>query len=109
DGDVQANARLTIMGRAQPVSDEELPDARARYLARLPSAESYSSTHDFSFYAISLVHVRFIGGFGSIHWLPAEKLTLAPTEDPLHADAPGIVEHMNADHGDALQLYCRAF
>jgi putative heme iron utilization protein len=33
----------------------------------------------------------------------------AAEPDPLAASAAGTIAHMNADHSDALALYCRAF
>jgi putative heme iron utilization protein len=109
DGDTQAHGRLTLLGRAERVASEELPDARARYLARVPSAASYSEAHDFLFYRVSVEHVRYIGGFGKIFWLDHERFALDPVRDPLAKNASRIIEHMNEDHADALKLYCRAF
>ena len=49
-----------------------------------------------------------VAGFGRIRWLAADRL--APPVDPASVAAaePGIVAHMNDDHGDAIQLYARA-
>jgi heme oxygenase (biliverdin-IX-beta and delta-forming) len=110
-GDVQAHARITLMGRAERIpSDEgELEDARARYVARLPKAATYSETHDFHLWRVRVAHVRFIGGFGKIEWFEPREVTVDPAEDPLAKGAGAIVGHMNHDHADALVLYCRAF
>jgi putative heme iron utilization protein len=108
-GDVQAHGRLTVMGRASRVDAEEIEDARARYLSRVPTAAGHSDAHDFLFYRLSLDHLRFIGGFGRIHWLEPKHLLLDPARDPLAESARSIVEHMNGDHADAIALYCRAF
>lgn len=108
-GDSQAKGRITLMGRATRVSAEDIPSVRARYLSRVPSAASYSEAHDFAYYRISPEHVRFIGGFGKIFWLPAEKVRLDAAADPLAKAAGGIIEHMNSDHADAIKNYCRAF
>ena len=35
-------------------------------------------------------------------WVPAEEYAAA-TPDPLAAAAPGIIQHMNSDHADALR------
>lgn len=109
DEDVQAHGRLTLMGRAIEVGDEDEADARARYLARVPDAAGYFRTHDFSFRRIAVENVRFIGGFGRIFWLTRADIATSRPGDPLAAGAAGIVEHMNDDHADALALYCRAF
>lgn len=109
DGEIQAHGRITVVGRAARVKDGDVRDVRARYLERVPSSASYAEAHDFHFYRIVPEHVRFIGGFGKIFWFAPEKLRLDPALDPLAASAAGIIEHMNDDHGEALQLYCRAF
>lgn len=108
-GDAQALGRLTVMGRASRVPDGQLADAKARYLARVPSASEYSEAHDFAYYRVSLEHLRYIGGFGQIFWLVPGKLKLDPALDPLAKGAGAIIDHMNLDHADALSNYCRAF
>ena len=106
--DVQAKGRLTILGRAAPVAREELDDAAARYLARVPAASDYFATHDFSFRRIHATKHRFIGGFGSIFWLEQDELVVDPAKDPLAKISAGVIEHMNTDHADALLLLCQA-
>ena len=44
----------------------------------------------------------FIGGFGVMGWVPAADYAAA-APDPLAAVASGIIQHMNADHADALR------
>jgi heme iron utilization protein len=52
--------------------------------------------------------VYFIGGFGVMGWISSEDyLKAAP--DPLATVAPGIIQHMNADHAEALRLIARHF
>lgn len=97
DGDVQADARLCVMGRATVIPDDELDAARARYLERLPEAEGYFATHDFSFRRISVERLRYIGGFGKIFWLDVEAYRARSEHDPLAASRDAIVDHVNAD------------
>jgi putative heme iron utilization protein len=73
--DPQAGARLSMMGRGVPVVADDLPDARARYLARWPRAAQTLALADFSFWRFELDEARFIAGFGDIRWLPASALT----------------------------------
>lgn len=70
--DVQARARLCVMGRARRIPPEDLDDARQRYLRRLPEASDYFATHDFAFYRLDIERLRYIGGFGKIFWLDPE-------------------------------------
>lgn len=101
--DVQAGARLTLVGDAEPVGfDGE--DTAERYYRYFPHARGYHRTHDFSFYHIRPVRSRYIGGFGEIHWLTNEKLILA---NPFTTEIEtGMLEHMNRDHLDAIRHYC---
>ena len=45
-----------------------------------------------------------MGGFGKIRWIGAAELA-PPQAEGLAAAEAGIVEHMNADHADAVGLY----
>lgn len=103
--DVQANARMTLVGDAARMEDQVSP--RERYLRYFPNAEGYFATHDFFFYRIEPKQFRFIGGFGAIHWIPAEGYVPPPNEIALQE--AGILAHMNQDHGNALLDYCRHF
>lgn len=101
--DIQAGARLTLVGDAEPAAKDDL--LRARYLRYFPQAEQYFDMHDFQFYRITVQQARYIGGFGKIHWLPAADLM--PPASSLAEQEPGILAHMNADHLENLRAYCR--
>ena len=47
-----------------------------------------------------------VGGFAAMAWVEAPAYAAAGP-DPLSEVAPGIVEHMNRDHADALALFAR--
>lgn len=102
--DLQANARLTLIGDVEQ-TDKSDPFLRARYLRYFPSAEQYFTAHDFYFYRMHIRQARYIAGFGSMSWMNGEELQSAPSR--LAAQEAGILEHMNADHGDSLIAYCR--
>ena len=102
--DVQAVARLTLVGDAARVNGG-LDALRARYLNHFPGAERLFALGDFSFYRIAPVMLRFIGGFGAIHWISPENY--APPANQFEADEPAIVAHMNTDHRHNLRDYCR--
>jgi putative heme iron utilization protein len=63
---------------------------------------------DFSFYRMTVVDVYYVGGFGVMGWVPASEY-YGTRPDPLAGSAIGIIQHMNADHGDALVLLAKAF
>lgn len=102
--DMQAGARLTLLGDAVP-ADKQEGALRSRYLRYFPQAAQYFDMHDFLFHRIRVHQARYIGGFGNIHWIPGDALRPAPNQ--LAAQEAGIVAHMNADHVDSLRAYCR--
>jgi len=102
--DPQASARATYIGDAVLLNDEEMAE---RYYRYFPESRDFHRTHDFSFYTITLKRLRYIGGFGQIHWVePDNFLSEAPFS---HADENGMIEHMNHDHLEAIQHYCELF
>lgn len=104
--DLQANARLTLVGECEPLPDEAAIEAAAeRYYRYFPASRDFHRIHDFRFFRLVPRRCRFIGGFGRIHWLPPEAvLQVNPFAGPREAD---IVGHMNEDHAEALLHYCR--
>lgn len=100
-------ARATLLGRAAPVPADELDAVREVYLERQESARYWIDYADFGLYRLEVVDVYFVGGFGVMGWVDADEYRRA-SPDPLADVAPGIVEHMNRDHGDALRLLAAA-
>ncbi|CAM3545953.1 HugZ family protein [Parendozoicomonas haliclonae] len=99
--DVQTGARLTWVGDAEQITDEETIE---RYYQFFPEARGYHKTHEFNFYRIVPVRNRYIGGFGDIHWL--ENDLIVEPNPFAGAVEHGVVSHMNDDHGDAIVKYC---
>src|SRR5438552_3029545 len=98
--DVQARGRVTCIANARPVEASESA-VRERYFRYFPSSRQYDQTHDFAFFRLELVRVRFIGGFGQIYWVePSQFMTTNPFSP---AQESRSIEHMNKDHGDALR------
>jgi putative heme iron utilization protein len=104
--DPLALARVTLMGDARRLAASERPAAREAYLARHPNAVHWVDFDDFAFWRLDLADVYFVGGFGAMDWLTVPGYEAA-RPDPLADAAPGIIEHMNRDHADALILYAR--
>ena len=96
-------ARLSLVGRMAPSTE---PRHRERFLARHPGAASYAGFADFSVFAMAPERAHLVAGFGRIHWLDWAALR-GPAPPELVAAEAGIVAHMNADHGDAIDLYAR--
>jgi heme oxygenase (biliverdin-IX-beta and delta-forming) len=102
-GDPLQGSRVTLFGRAEKASDEAL---RRRFLARHPEAGFYADFADFAFCRLQVEGAHYIGGFGRIVDLaPAELLVATEGAEDLLAAEPGIIEHMNEDHADAVRLY----
>ena len=105
--DPLANGRVTLLGRCTRVEGEGA-SARGAFFARHPNASYYADFRDFAFWKLGVDSVRYIGGYGRMSWIDkADWLRAEP--DPLGASAAGIIAHMNADHADAMVLYCAAF
>lgn len=102
-GDVQANARLCLLGelKAMDPADE---DAQERYFHYFEQAKLYFDVHDFAFYEFHPVAVRYIGGFGKIFWVEVEDFFL---KNPFFGAAErGMLSHMNEHHSASIKAYC---
>jgi putative heme iron utilization protein len=93
--------RVTTLGRAEPSLE---PRHRQRFLARHAGAVRYADFGDFGFYRVVVERAHLVAGFGRIHWIETGDL-LGRVEPALAAREADIVEHMNADHADAVRLY----
>lgn len=102
DPNIQAQGRVTVVGTAHFVAEREATSKR--YLRYFPEAETWLMLQDFQFYRIVPRSLRYIGGFGKVHWVKAE--TYAPPPYPLIESEDDVIAHMNADHQDAMQRYC---
>jgi len=96
-------SRITIVGEALPVPENETVAARELYLGRHENARYWSGFDDFAFYRMQPAGVYFIGGFGVMGWVPAEEYGVSQP-DPLAEAASAILGHMNQDHAGALLL-----
>jgi putative heme iron utilization protein len=107
-GDPLASGRVTLMGRAQRLTGDDVAAARSAYLAAHANAAYWVDFEDFSFWRLDVDDVYFVGGFAAMGWVEAGEYGAAQP-DPLAEIAEGIMEHMNADHADALLAYARFF
>ncbi len=105
DPHILTQGRATLLGDAVLEKDRE--QVGLRYLRYFPEAESYMSMHDFSFYRIQPLAIRYIGGFGKIHWADICSYSVLPY--PMIAQEFDVITHMNADHQDALRNFCQHF
>ena len=101
--DVQAQARVTLLGKAELVADPLTIEPR--YERYFPATRGYRTQLDFEFWRIAPVTLRAIAGFAKAHWVSREAY--APPPNTLAADEPAILEHVNTDHVHTLIDFCR--
>jgi len=106
DGDPLGASRVTLVGNVLTIPQPEIVEARKLYLERYANSKYWVDFDDFSFYRMDVIDVYYVGGFGVMGWVKAADYDQAQP-DPLADVAGGIIEHMNADHKDALVLLAR--
>lgn len=99
-------ARVTVVGNASVLAKDESGEARRLYLELHPNSKYWVDFDDFSFFRLQVLDVYYVGGFGVMGWIAAPDYAQAHA-DPLADAAAGILQHMNADHQDALILLAR--
>jgi heme oxygenase (biliverdin-IX-beta and delta-forming) len=106
EGDALEGARIMLAGRAEQAGGAAEGVLRRRYLNAHPSAEAFVNFKDFFFFRISPAGAHLVAGFGRIVDLkPEQLLTDISDADALLEAEQGAIEHMNADHRDAMNLY----
>jgi putative heme iron utilization protein len=105
-GDPLEGSRIMLAGRAEEAAGDELAISRRRYLNVHPSAEAFVNFKDFSFFRIRPAGAHLVAGFGRIVDLtPGQFLTDLSDAAPLLEAEQGAIDHMNADHREAMNLY----
>lgn len=107
-GDPLAHPRLTLLGTFIQIErdDRDEPRIRRRFLARNPKSALYAGFADFSFWRLDVVSAHLNGGFARAADLHAtDVLTDIQGADGLIEAEASAVEHMNADHAEAVRLY----
>lgn len=92
DPHIQAQGRVTLVGSAvhEPARDSVSP----RYLRYFPEARTYFAMHDFQFYRIVPQAIRYIGGFGNIHWVKAAEYIVP--DYPMIGEETALLAELNA-------------
>jgi putative heme iron utilization protein len=108
DSEPLGASRVTLVGKVLPVPNAELVETRKLYLERHVNSKYWVDFEDFSFYRMNVVDVYYVGGFGVMGWVSASEYE-ASQPDPLADSMTEIIQHMNADHKDALVLLARTF
>lgn len=108
EGEPLGASRVTLVGNILPVPNAELSEVRKLYLERHANSKYWVDFEDFSFYRLDVIDVYYVGGFGVMGWVSASDYD-GSQPDPLADSMPGIIQHMNTDHKDALVLLARQF
>jgi len=108
EGEPLGASRVTLVGNVLPVPNTELAEVRKLYLERHVNSKYWVDFEDFSFYRMDVVDVYYVGGFGVMGWVSASDYERSQP-DPLADSMSEIIQHMNADHQDALVLLARKF
>jgi len=106
--DPLGSSRVTLMGNVLSIPEPELAEARKLYLSRYTNSKYWVDFEDFSFHRMDVVDVYYVAGFGVMGWISASEYNRAQP-DPLADSMAEIIQHMNADHQDALVLLARTF
>ena len=108
DGEPLGASRVTLVGDVLPVPNTELAAVRKLYLERHVNSKYWVDFEDFSFYRMDIIDVYYVGGFGVMGWVSASDYARSQP-DPLAEIMAEIIQHMNADHKDALILLAGKF
>jgi putative heme iron utilization protein len=107
-GDPLAHPRLTVLGKfvKLDLNTAEGARVRRRFLAHQPKAQLYAALPDFTYWRMSVTSAHLNGGFARAANLKASDFItdLTGAEEMIEIEE-SAVEHMNADHPDAVRLY----
>lgn len=104
-GDPLAHPRLTVVGDAAP-ADDRSEAAGARFLSRNPKSKLYAGFRDFAYWIVSMRSAALNGGFARAASFTGEEVSTPVFGcDELLAGEASALEHMNADHRDAIGVY----
>ncbi|UCI21396.1 HugZ family protein [Mesorhizobium sp. B2-1-8] len=111
-GDPLAHPRLTLICQASRLERYSQAHARAerRYLNRNPKAGLYAGLGDFSIFRLEPQRASLNGGFGKAYLLErSDLLAVGSIIEELAGSEQSAIEHMNADHLEAIAVYARHF
>jgi len=95
---IQTQGRVTLVGNATFDPDRER--CGIRYLSYFPEAQTYFDMPDFNFFRIVPFSIRYIGGFGDIHWVKADNYRLPSY--PLISKESALLDEFDAAQRSAL-------
>lgn len=106
DPDPLAGGRVTLAGIVERPAGDEVAAAREAHLAAVPAAKYYVDYSDFTLWVLRVQRVRWVGGYGRMDSATGTAYAAAEP-DPVQFRASGAIEHLNADHAEALAAMAR--
>ncbi len=104
--DPNAGARLSLIGSAEMMSEDQQQAISERFFRLYPDSRKYQKAHSFNFFKMTVERARYIGGFGDIHWFSDQEWRLnTPAWSGSELD---MIKHMNEDHVDAMMAICHS-
>lgn len=107
-GDPLAHPRLTVLGAFANIERNAADAARVqrRFLSRHPKSRLYAGFGDFAFWRLDVVSAHLNGGFARAADLNAgDFITHLEDAAEIVEIEESAIEHMNADHSEAVRLY----
>ena len=98
-GNPLAGPRAAYLGKIERIED---PALKERYFRRHPKAKLYRDFTDFALYRMVPERLHMIGGFAKAVWAEEDLILNEAAAAEIAGAEPGILDHMNADHADAL-------
>lgn len=102
ESDPLASGRVTLAGKVERPSGDELSAARDAHLAAVPAARYYIDYSDFALWVLRVQRVRWVGGYGRMDSATGEAYAAAEP-DPVAPRAAGAIAHLNAGHAESLR------
>ena len=106
DPDPLASGRITLAGDVERPTGQEQIAARHAHLAAVAAARYYIDYSDFSLWVLRVHRVRWVGGYGRMDSATGSDY-LAASPDPVQPLAGPAIDHLNADHAEALAAMAR--
>jgi heme iron utilization protein len=108
ESDPLARSRITLAGAVHQPSAAERNTVAEAYLKAVPAGRIYLDFSDFTLWVLRVQRVRWVGGYGRMDSVTGEQYNAA-APDPVARAAARAIEHLNADHADAMTAVARAF
>jgi putative heme iron utilization protein len=108
ESDPLASSRITLAGAVFRPSAGERDRVAEAYVTAVPAGRIYLNFSDFTLWVLRVQRVRWVGGYGRMDSATGDQYSAA-APDPIAPAAAGAIEHLNADHADALTALAKTF